>query len=86
MEYAIHNKPLGWISSGLIKARTRKFRPSLSNRSFVQNERQGFLTWPGAVFAYRLGLSSGAPLSGFVGLVSLSCIALKSPDSEARVC
>jgi len=69
-----------------IQGRTRNFCPSLSIRSFVQNGRQGFLTWPGAVFAYRLGLSFGAPLSGVVGLVSLSFIALKSPESEARVC
>ena len=45
--------------------------PILSNRSFVQNECQGFLSFPRVVRACGLRLLSGQPLPGSAGLGSL---------------
>jgi len=61
-------------------------RPSLSNRSLVQNECQGFLTWPDAVFACGLGLSPGAPLPTSAGLGFIDRRPTKNFRTEGVVC
>jgi len=69
--YGLGIKAFGQDPKVLIKGSYTNLRLSLSNRSFVQNERQSFLPCPEMVCPCGLGFSSGSslPISAGLGFI-----------------